>query len=120
MIKFLLISLFYIFPQIITAQTKLSDWAVEAESKESKVSLTSDGTIDIIAPKGLTLWYKRQMQGNVIIEYDAQIVVEEHNNNTWNRLSDLNYFSQATDPKQKDGNVLRGIPKRKGIFANHY
>lgn len=120
MIKFLLISLFYIFPQIITAQTKLSDWAVEAESKESKVSLTSDGTIDIIAPKGLTLWYKRQMQGNVIIEYDAQIVVEEHNNNTWNRLSDLNCFWQATDPKQKDGNVLRGIPKRKGIFANHY
>ena len=120
MIKFLLISLLCIFPQIITAQTKLSDWAVEAESTESKVSLTSDGSIDIIAPKGLTLWYKRQMQGNVIIEYDAQIVVEEHNNNTWNRLSDLNCFWQATDPKQKDGSVLRGIPKRKGIFANQY
>lgn len=120
MIKFLLISLFHIFPQIITAQTKLSEWAVETESKESKVSLTSDGTIDIIAPKGLTLWYKRPMQGNVIIEYDAQIVVEEHNNNTWNRLSDLNCFWQASDPKQKDGSVLRGISKRKGIFANQY
>ena len=33
MIKFLLISLLCIFPQIITAQTKLSDWAVEAESQ---------------------------------------------------------------------------------------
>ena len=115
MIKIFLLSLLHIVPQILMAQTKLSDWAVEAESKESKVSLTSDGTIDIIAPKGLTLWYKRPMQGNVVIEYDARIVVEEHNNNAWNRLSDLNCFWQATDPKQKDGNVLKGISRRRNL-----
>lgn len=120
MIKIFLISLLCLVPQILMAQAKLSDWAVEAESHESKVCLTSDGTIDIIAPKGLTLWYKRPMQGNVVIEYDARIVVEEHNNNAWNRLSDLNCFWQATDPKQKDGNVLKGISRRKGIFINQY
>ena len=120
MIKIFLISLLYLVPQILMAQAKLSDWAVEAESHESKVSLTNDGAIDIIAPKGLTLWYKRPMQGNVVIEYDARIVVEEHNNNAWNRLSDLNCFWQATDPKQKDGNVLKGISRRKGIFINQY
>ena len=64
-------------------------WRLEAESPETKLTWTGD-TADIIAPKGATLWYKEQMSGDVVIEYDAQVVVDSINNHPWNRLSDLN------------------------------
>lgn len=113
---FLLVTL----PLSIFAQSKSSNWLTEAEDEGSKVTFISDGTIDIIAPKGLTLWYKHKMKGNVVIEYDARIVVEENNEEKWNRLSDLNCFWMATDQNVKKGNVLKGAAKRKGIFVNQY
>lgn len=113
---FLLVTL----PLSIFAQSKSTDWQTEAEDERSKVTFVSDGTIDIIAPKGLTLWHKQKMSGNVVIEYDARIVVEENNGEKWNRLSDLNCFWMASDKTAKNGNVLEKATKRKGVFVNQY
>lgn len=105
---------------ICHAQMKPSDWYMEAESDRSSMTFLPDGTMDIVAPKGITVWHKSKMSGNVTIEYDAQIVVNPSNKEAWNRLSDLNCFWMATDPEAKNGNVTTNAKKRKGIFANQY
>ena len=101
----------------IMAAAQKKSWTIEAESPQTKV--TWDGTTaDIIAPQGLTLWYNRQMHGDVVIEYEARVVVEEDNSEKWNRLSDLNCFWMASDPQAED--VFQGLRQRAGKFVNAY
>ena len=97
------------------AQKKL--WTLEAESQQTKLSW--EGTeADIISPKGTTLWYKEKMKGDVVIEYDARVVVDDNNAEEWNRLSDLNCFWMASDPLADD--VFDNIHQRAGKFVNSY
>lgn len=86
-------------------------WKVESESPDYKVSF-KDGACEITAPKGLTLWYKEKMKGDVVIEYDAIV----YNEKEGDRLSDLNCFWMATDPQAKD--VFKRSAARGGVFAN--
>ena len=119
--KKLLLSLFIttLLPNPIKAGI-LDHWSVEAESPETSVTTLPDSTIDIVAPKGLTLWYNERMEGNTIIEYDARIVVEDNNSEPWNRLSDLNCFWMASDTHKERHNPLEGIHERQGIFVRQY
>lgn len=89
-------------------------WKVESESPDYKVSFRGD-TTEIVAPKGLTLWRKEKMKGIVTIEYDACVVVE----NEGDRLSDLNCFWMASDPKYPQ-NLWKREKWRSGIFLNCY
>ena len=72
------------------------DWWMEAEDKASTVT-NRDGIIDIVAPKGLTLWNTNLMQGNTVIEYEARIVSDPRfkDDKGNNRISDLNCFWMA-------------------------
>ena len=70
-------------------------------------------TAEILSPKGLTLWRKEKMSGRVTIEYDACVVVEKEGD----RLSDLNCFWMASDPKHPD-NIWKREKWRSGIFLN--
>lgn len=85
-------------------------WIVEAE-KEGYVTWSKDSVADIHAPGGLTLWNTRRMTGNVVIEYEARIVSD-------GRVSDLNCFWMASDPKAKD--VFVNAKERGGKFINSY
>lgn len=89
-------------------------WKVESESPDYKVTFQGD-TLEIISPKGLTLWRKEKMSGRVTIEYDACVVDEAEGD----RLSDLNCFWMASDPKHPD-NLWKREKWRSGIFANCY
>lgn len=120
MVRKLIILTILMLPMLSFAQETLPGWYVEAEDEDSKVTVLADGTIDIIAPKGLTLWHSEQLAGNVIIDYDARIVVDSLCQEPWNRLSDLNCFWMATDPDADGGNVLLGAPQRNGVFLNQY
>lgn len=86
-------------------------WSVESESPDYQVSF-KDGACEILAPKGLTLWYKEKMKGDVEIEYDAIVYQEKEGD----RLSDLNCFWMASDPKE--GSVFKRAKQRGGVFAN--
>lgn len=88
-------------------------WKVESESPDYKVTFRGD-TAEILSPKGLTLWRKEKMSGKVTIEYDACVVVEAEGD----RLSDLNCFWAANDPKYPDDLFTRS-QWRDGIFKNY-
>ncbi len=86
-------------------------WKVESESPDYKIAF-KDGACEIVSPKGLTLWYREKMKGDVVIEYDAVVYDEKEGD----RLSDLNCFWMATDPEAKD--VFKRSGERGGVFAN--
>lgn len=88
-------------------------WKVESESPDYKLTFLGD-TLDIISPKGLTLWRKEKMKGDVTIEYDACVVVKGPDD----RLSDLNCFWMASDPAKAD--IWKDMDRRGGVFLNCY
>lgn len=87
------------------------NWAVESESPDYTISF-SGGACEIVSPKGLTLWYRHKMSGDIEIEYEATVLTGRETD----RLSDLNCFWMASDPKT--GDVFSGMDKRNGVFAN--
>ena len=90
-------------------------WMIESESPDYRVKHLGD-TLEIVSPKGLTLWRKEKMKGNVVIEYDACVMDE---GTPEDRLSDLNCFWMASDPKFPD-NLKKRMSWRSGIFVNSY
>ena len=92
-----------------------SDWVMEAEDPASRVEW-KDGEAEIWAPKGLTLWYKHELRGDLVIEYDAMVVECD----STDRLSDLNCFWMATDPNAPAGSIWPRMRERGGIFKNCY
>ena len=88
-------------------------WKVESESPAYKLTFHGD-TLEMTAPKGLTLWRKEKMSGNVTIEYDACVMDEKPGD----RLSDLNCFWMASDPNASD--IWKNEKERNGKFVNCY
>lgn len=71
----------------------LGQWVAEMQ-KPGSVS-AHDGVLDIDVPAGLTLWFRPELHGPVMISYDATVVSAGGPND---RVSDLNCFWMATDP----------------------
>ena len=88
-------------------------WKIESESADYSTKFSGD-TLEITAPKGITLWRKEKMKGDITIDYDACIVDEKKGD----RLSDLNCFWMATDPEKK--NIWERMNWRSGIFNKCY
>ena len=72
-----------------------------------------DGVLDIDTPAGLTLWFKTELHGPVLIEYEAEAVSTGGAND---RVSDLNCFWMATDPRSPAGPPSA---PRTGAFADY-
>ena len=87
-------------------------WWMEAEDKASTFTV-NDGTIDIIATKGVTLWNNNLMEGNTIIEYEARIVSDPRFKDEKGdiRTSDLNCFWMA-ERRGGCGGKLYGIRRQ--------
>ncbi len=112
-------------PFISSAQTKQLSalnarqfnkfWSVESESPDYKITFLGD-TVEILSPKGLTLWRKEKMTGETTIEYDACVMDEGKKGD---RLSDLNCFWMASDPKCPN-DIMKRKSWRNGIFMNCY
>ena len=84
-------------------------WRVESEAPDYRVTFSGD-TCEITAPKGLTLWRKEKMRQDMTVEYDVYV--------TNDRLSDMNCFWMASDPKAKD--IWAREKWRNGIFLRCY
>lgn len=88
----------------------LDQWALEAE-KPARVR-ARDGVLDIDAPAGLTLWFRPELAGPVLIEYQVQAVSAGGPND---QVSDLNAFWMA---RNADGASPLARP-RTGAFAEY-
>ncbi|REA59010.1 methyltransferase [Dyadobacter luteus] len=57
---------------------------------------TENGKLVIDSPGGVTVWLDKKLKGDFVIAYDWKVIVAGGKND---RLSDLNQFWMATDPK---------------------
>ncbi len=77
----------------------LDNWIVEApENKESSVK-TADGKLVVDVNEGATIWFREKLSGNYMITYKRKVIMEGGKND---RLSDLNNFWMATDPRNEN------------------
>lgn len=98
----------------LQAQVTLKHWTVEDHSAKKRIEVAGD-TLDIIAPKGFTMWYNHRLTGDYEISYRVKMLMQGGKND---RLSDLNCFWGANDPKNP-GNLYARSAWRNGIFPNY-
>jgi len=69
-----------------------------------------DSRLVIDVNSGATIWYKKKLSGNLLIEFNRKVVMADGAND---RLSDFNFFWMATDPRDED------LFTRDGTFAQY-
>ncbi len=107
-------SIIMLLPFMAQAQEALKDWTTEDNTGEVKILVSSD-TLEITAPKGLTLWYNRRITGDYEISYRVKMLMQ---GGKYDRLSDLNCFWGANDPEHPD-NLFARSGWRNGIFQRY-
>lgn len=107
-------SILMLLPLMVQAQIALKNWTIEDHSGEVKIIVSGD-TLEITAPKGLTLWYNQRLTGDYEISYRVKMLMQ---GGKYDRLSDLNCFWSANDPEHPD-NLFARSEWRNGIFQ-HY
>lgn len=93
--------------------SNLDDWKVE-QMEGGKVEINKS-KLEITDVSGCTVWLKQQFEGPIMIEYDAFVINE---NGPQDRVSDLNCFWMAKDPKSMD-NLFENSERRGGKFSNY-
>jgi hypothetical protein len=89
----------------------LPRWTSELE-KPGKIE-PRGGVLTIDVPAGCTLWFRPQLSGAVMIQYEARMVQAGGPND---RVSDLNAFWMATDARSPDDLFAT---KRSGKFSDY-
>jgi Domain of unknown function (DUF6250) len=75
-----------------------TNWIVEKNKNEDSVCSIVNGQLQLNSDGGVTVWYKNELKGNILIEYDRTVIMD---GGKYDRLSDLNQFWMATDPQNK-------------------
>ncbi len=91
------------------------EWTPETEVPQTIIRFAKD-TLEIDAPKGITLWYNKPLCGDYTITYSAKMVMKGGAND---RLSDLNCFWNANDAENPADFFARSA-WRKGTFGRYY
>jgi hypothetical protein len=92
-------------------QHGLGAWRVETEKPGTVTA--KDGVLDINVPAGVTVWFRHELAGPLMISYDATVISAGGPND---RVSDLNSFWMATDPVSPADLFAR---PRSGAFADY-
>lgn len=88
----------------------MNNWVVETPSSPYSNIGTKNGKLVIDVDHGATVWFNKKLSGNILIEYHRKVVV---NNGQNDRLSDLNQFWMATDPRKEN------LFTRSGAFSEY-
>lgn len=89
----------------------MKNWVVETpDSPYSSVKI-ENGKLVIDVDHGATVWLNKKLSGNILIEYHRKVIMNDGHND---RLSDLNQFWMATDPRQEN------LFTRSGIFSEYH
>lgn len=84
------------------------EWVVEAASEDEVY--VKDGKMVIDSKGGITVWLNKRLEGNIQIEYERTVLMDGKKND---RLSDLNQFWMAQDPRNAN------LFTRKGSFEQY-
>ena len=90
------------------------NWIVEQQP--DGVVHFNNSTIEINDAKGCTVWYRHKLKSPIKIDYEV-IVIDS--GGVYDRVSDLNCFWMANDPKQPN-NFFENSKNRAGIFNNYH
>ncbi len=90
-----------------------SKWIVEDQSKEFDLTISND-TMDVIARRGMTIWYNKKLKGEYKISYRAMFPT----GGEFDRVSDLNCFWGASDPTSPN-DMFEGAAPRDGDFSRY-
>lgn len=71
--------------------------------------------LEITDVAGCSIWFKKELQGPIMIQYDA-VVIDERG--PQDRVSDLNCFWMAKDPENPD-DLFANSEKHGGKFSNY-
>lgn len=93
----------------------LKNWIIEAPAT-SKITI-ENGKLIIDADSGATVWFNKKLSGNILIEYKRKVIISNGRND---RLSDLNQFWMATDPKNKNLFTRTGVFKEYDSLLLYY
>lgn len=74
-------------------------WVVEMDSTPNSHVYIKNESLITDTEGGVTVWLNQELQGNYLIEYQRTVIMEDGVND---RLSDLNQFWNASDPKSKN------------------
>ncbi|TXG39057.1 DUF6250 domain-containing protein [Seonamhaeicola maritimus] len=91
----------------------LEDWVIE-QMAGGKAEI-NDGKLEITDVSGCTIWLKNQFEGPIMIEYDVLVIDQ---GGPQDRVSDLNCFWMAKDPKNMN-NLFERSDERGGKFSNY-
>lgn len=91
----------------------LSQWVVE--QAPGGTTRLVDGKLDLDDAGGCTVWFKPKLKGPILIEYEATMIQQNGPND---RVSDLNCFWMASDPKHPD-DIFISSRERGGDFKKY-
>lgn len=102
--------------EIIFDSTHLvpNNWIIE-QQPEGKVRFINN-TLEIIDANGCTIWFKHKLQSPIKISFDATVI---DNGEAYDRVSDLNCFWMANDPKNPE-DFFKESEIRQGLFKNYH
>jgi hypothetical protein len=93
-------------------QTDAGRWVVE-QMPGGKVTI-GDGALVIEGAGGCTVWWREKLKAPVVISYEATVIAA---GGPHDRVSDLNCFWMATDPRRAD--LLAAGHGRTGKFEDY-
>lgn len=99
-----------IYKSNFTTPLDTNIWAIEKLPTSTEIVTCTDGKLLLDTYGGSTVWFKKLLQGNVLISFKRTVIMQDGKND---RLSDLNIFWMATD------SLKNNFFKRKGAF-NEY
>lgn len=85
-------------------------WVIEMEPEPNSSAEVIDGKLVLDTGAGVTVWLDKLLEGDLLITYRRTVVMEDGPND---RLSDLNQFWMATDPRNEN------LFTRGGSFAEY-
>lgn len=81
-------------------------WITEMTPEPGSGVYAKDGQLFLDTKGGVTVWLKKKLSGNIRIEYTRKVLVDTGKND---RLSDLNSFWMASDPRNNNLFTRKGV-----------
>lgn len=88
----------------------LQQWVTEYKAAPGSAIALVDGKLVIDSAGGATAWFHQPLSGNYLITYTRKVVLDHGRND---RLSDLNQFWMASDPRNPN------LFTRNGVFEQY-